>query len=117
MLSFPKSERLKGKTTISALMKKGRWGCTAALKYCCIKRPDGEGGNRVLVSVPKRFFKQAVKRNLLKRRMRESYRIMKDLASGNDILFIYNTDKILSQNEIGVQMKEILNGLETETKR
>ena len=34
-----------------------------------------EGGGDFGVSVPKRHFKRAVKRNLLKRRVREAYRL------------------------------------------
>jgi ribonuclease P protein component len=115
MFTLPKSERLKSKTAISALMTKGRWGYTSALKYCYIWKDDAEP-NRIMVSVPKRFFKQAVRRNLLKRRLREAYRVRKDLVSGIDILFLYNTGEILSQEEIGKQVEDILHGLENEDK-
>jgi len=70
-----------------------------------------------MVSVPKRLFKQAVRRNLLKRRLREAYRVRKHMARGTDILFLYNINEILSQEEIGKQVEEILHGLETEDKR
>ena len=56
MFTLPKSERLKGKTAISALMTKGRWGRTAALKYCCMQKEESEP-NKIMVSVPKRLFK------------------------------------------------------------
>lgn len=116
MFTLPKSERLKGKAAISALMTKGRWGRTAALKYCCLKKEESEP-NKIMVSVPKRLFKQAVRRNLLKRRLREAYRVRKHMARGIDILFLYNINEILSQEEIGKQVEEILHGLETEDKR
>ncbi len=116
MFTLPKSERLKGKTAISALMTKGRWGRTAALKYCCLKKEESEP-NKIMVSVPKRLFKQAVRRNLLKRRLREAYRVRKHMARGIDILFLYNIKEILPQEEIGKQVEEILHGLETEDKR
>ena len=57
--------------------------------------------NRIVVSVPKRCFKRAVKRNLLKRRIREAYRLNKQLLlvsmpdGGTDILFIYSTKEVL----------------------
>lgn len=116
MFTLPKSERLKGKAAISALMTKGRWGRTAALKYCCMQKEESEP-NKIMVSVPKRLFKQAVRRNLLKRRLREAYRVRKHMARGTDILFLYNINEILSQEEIGKQVEEILHGLETEDKR
>ena len=40
-------------------------------------RVEGALGVQVLMSVPKRRFRRAVGRNLLKRRMRESYRQLK----------------------------------------
>lgn len=116
MFTLPKSERLKSKTAISALMTKGRWGRTAALKYCYVKKNESEP-SKIMVSVPKRLFKQAVRRNLLKRRLREAYRVRKQMARGIDIIFLYNSNEILPQEEIGKQVEEILHVLETENKR
>ncbi len=82
MFTLPKSERLKGKAAISALMTKGRWGRTAALKYCCMQKEESEP-NKIMVSVP----------------------------------FLYNINEILSQEELGKQVEDILHGLETEDKR
>ena len=56
-----------------------------------------------MVSVPKKLFKRAVKRNMLKRRLRESYRKQKhDLIqqSGIDLLITYSTKDILSYEDI-----------------
>lgn len=68
--------------------------------------------NRIMISVPKRFFKRAVKRNLLKRRLRESYRrqkhILESTGCGIDILFQYNTSDILSYDYIYALMGKIL---------
>lgn len=56
-----------------------------------------------MVSAPKKLFKRAVKRNLLKRRLRESYRKQKHdllLQTGLDLLITYSTKDILSYEEI-----------------
>lgn len=111
MNTLPKSERLSGKVSVSALMSKGRWGFTSGLKYCYLTPPDAEGSpNRIMVSVPKRLFKRAVRRNLLKRRLREAYRTRKELLppSGTSISFIYNTPEILDFQSIAGQVESIL---------
>lgn len=100
--TLPKKERLCGKTAISTLLAKGRHGKVPGLRYCF--NPDsGAKDNRIMVSVPKKMFKRAVKRNLLKRRIRESWRRQKhnlDGLNGYDILFTYSLKEILSYEEI-----------------
>ena len=65
--------------------------------------------SRIVVSVPKRLFKRAVKRNLLKRRIREAYRHQKDLLSAPvDILFIYTAPEVLPYEVIYADMTAIL---------
>lgn len=96
--TLDKIERLSSKTAISDLLKKGRWVTAGCLKCCYL--PDGDGQlNRIMVSVPKRNFKRAVKRNLLKRRIRESYRTQKELLlapkGSVDVMFFYNAKEVL----------------------
>lgn len=98
--TLPKKERLCGRTSISMLLAKGRHGNVPGLRFCCLTE-NGSGEDRVMVSVPKKLFKRAVKRNLLKRRLRESYRRQKhSLAPGIDLLMTYSTKEILSYEEI-----------------
>ena len=88
---FPKAEKLCGKSDIAALMAQGRRGGCACLRYCCRIRPEGDetSGIRVMVSVPKKHFKRAVKRNLLKRRIREAYRLNKEnIRKDKDIIIV-----------------------------
>lgn len=71
---------------------------------------NGEEFNRIMVSVPKKMFKRAVKRNLLKRRIRESWRRQKNElhAKGTDILFIYPSKEIQSYTQIYDAVSQII---------
>ena len=75
---------------------------------------NGEDRCRILVSVPKKLFKRAVKRNLLKRRIRESWRHLKhqvQSGTGMDILFMYSTKEILTYQEIYSHVEGIITKL------
>lgn len=107
--TFPKKERLCGKISISRLLAEGKHGSAAGMRYL-FSSVTGNEVNRMMVSVPKKLFKRAVKRNLLKRRIRESYRKQKHIlaASGVDVLFIYSTKEILSYEEIYAAVGQII---------
>ncbi len=100
--TLPKEERLCGKKEIAALLAKGRF-CDAPgkIRFCYLKG-TGSGLNRIMVSVPKKLFRRAVRRNLLKRRIRESYRKQKHALAdtGTDILFIYGNREIMTYKDI-----------------
>ena len=108
--TLPKKERLCGKTSISKLLAKGRHGNVPGLRFCCLVG-NGAGRNRLMVSVPKKLFKRAVKRNMLKRRLRESYRKQKHdlcMQSGTDILITYSTKEILTYEEIFNAVSQVI---------
>ena len=72
---------------------------------------NGADCNRIMVSVPKKLFKRAVKRNLLTRRIRESWRRQKHDLNGQqsvDILFIYPTKEIQTYLQIYAAVGEII---------
>lgn len=115
--TLPKSERICGRKSVGTLLESGRWGSAGVLKYCWMGRteepqePAGAvSGPRMMVSVSKKFFKRAVRRNLLKRRIRESYRLQKALLNGADIdiMFVYNSKEIAGFEEISTAVGKIL---------
>ena len=114
--TLSKEERLCGKTTVSALISSGKWGATPHLRFCWSAGHD-TGLNRLMVSVPKKFFKRAVKRNLLKRRLREAYRLQKELldATGIDLLLAYSHPEIADFATLYAEVTEILGRIQAKT--
>ena len=102
-LTYPKSVRLHHRKAFQALLDKGSTLYNAVFKVYWFAReaeaadgPDA-GGCRFAVSVPKRTFKRAVKRNLLKRRTREAIRLNRSLLPEGfsaDFLFFYRAPEV-----------------------
>ena len=68
-----------------------------------------------MVSVPKKLFKRAVKRNLLKRRIKEAYRKNKALLpvaeAGCDMVIIYMGKDVRQSSDIENGIRELLGKL------
>ena len=106
--TLPKAERLSGKTRISALLTDGHSGTAGCLRYRYLA-DNGLAFSRILISVPKRHFKRAVKRNFLKRRIREAYRLQKErLGPGVDILFVYLPREVVPYAALYADMTAVL---------
>lgn len=73
---FPKNSRLCGQMRIAQLYKEGKRFTAWPLR---VTYQPTEGETQVLVWAPKSLFKRAVKRNHLRRLMREAYRLNQDL--------------------------------------
>lgn len=95
--TLPKQERLCSRTLIEQLFlghsqHKKEW--PVRVVYQVVKRKDEDDAQtEVLMSVSKRYFKRAVKRNLVKRQLRESYRLHKSILT--DVLALHPDTKIL----------------------
>ncbi|CAI8929116.1 ribonuclease P protein component [Chryseobacterium sp. IT-36CA2] len=78
---YPRAEKLKKNTEISLLFEKGKWRTNGNLRIIILKDKATVPveSARFGVSVSKRYFKRAVHRNRIKRLLRESYRLNKDL--------------------------------------
>ena len=113
-----KEEIIRTATTIDALFARGRRGAIIPIRYVwkATKAENEKGTVSVLFSVPKKFFKRANKRNLLRRRIKESYRQAKHALQETaleknikvDIALIYSTKEIADYNTINNVVTRIL---------
>lgn len=122
--TLTRAERLRSLKVIRRLFEEGRGGFVYPFRYIWLadEMTEGEvraesanvGGVEVLFSVPKRFLKRANKRNLVRRRAKESYRLGKSelvAATGPRkvrIALVYSTKKIHSYNTINNAVERIL---------
>lgn len=104
--SFPKKEKLKSKKLIEKLFAEGVGVTNYPIKLVYLKTSyEDDAKCKVGVTVSKRNFKSAVKRNRIKRLMRESYRLNKHLIFNNiesnfAFMFLYLGKEIPSQSKI-----------------
>ncbi len=91
--SFPKKEHLCGETTINRLFTEGKAFIAYPLRvvYSIEQKKEGEAA-LILISVPKKRFKRAVKRNRIKRLIRECYRLNK-----HDLIDALNKQNLQAQ--------------------
>jgi ribonuclease P protein component len=103
-LTFKREERLSKEKVIQELFDKGSSFYLYPFKVYFMQNPDpGFPVHQVLISVSKKNFKRAVDRNLIKRRIRESYRLNKKLLANRNkllIAYIYSIKEILPSSQI-----------------
>jgi len=119
--SFPREERLRSTALINRLFSSGRTLNSYPFRiYWDYADPDDHSAPlRAGFTVPKRNFRRAVDRNLLKRRLREAYRLNKYILSDQlsregrkvFLMILYLPKEILVFNEIHEGIKRLLNRL------
>lgn len=108
--SLPHEERLRNRGAVSQLFAEGESGFVFPLRYVVRRVESGaDSMPSVLFTVPKRMHKRANKRNLLRRRMKEAYRLNKQgLSGGLNIALIYATKEIHDYSKIERSVKKII---------
>ena len=114
--ALPKSERLSSLTAVRRLFTDGASGFVYPFRYMVLKSESTTPSVEVLFSVPKRNHKRANKRNTLKRRMREAYRLnnealhaaIKEQGKELDIALVYSTKDLLPYKTIENAVRKIL---------
>ena len=104
--TYPKTEKLKSKTTIDLLFSEGKSVSKYPLRLVYVPIDlENEEQIKMGVSVSKKYFKKAVDRNYFKRVLRETYRLNKHLLLENTekkygFMFFYQTKDRLTYQEI-----------------
>lgn len=126
LFTFKKSERLKKRKFIEALFKDGKALSYFPFKCIFIIQNSDNTSSKFRthfgISIPKRKIRQAVQRNLLKRRTREAWRLQKSILNDSliqknvhlNIFFIYQSTKIEPFSKIEKAIEELIPKLDKE---
>lgn len=115
--SLPKVERLSSFGAIRRLFNEGRGGFIYPFRYIVYAEPAEEMEASLLFSTPKKFHKRANRRNLIRRRMREAYRLNRNILtqagkSGTvEVALIYSTKELHDYKTIENGVKKVLKNI------
>ena len=119
--TLTKQERICSRSLTEKLFNSGKAHSMVAfplrIVYMGMERPNGMPQASILVSVSKRYFKRAVKRNRVKRQIREAYRknkyiLLDQLAAHPEtqlaVAFIWLDNKLHSSESVEKKMQSLL---------
>ena len=113
-LTFPKRQRLKSKKIIERLFAEGKSINAFPLRLIFLQTPlTSNTSFQVAVVAPKKNFKSAVKRNRIKRLLREAYRQNKYLIFNNTeaqyaLVILYLGKEMPSFSQIETKTRALL---------
>lgn len=108
------AERLRSLGAIRRLFESGESGFVFPFRYVWFAEADVQPATEVLFSVPKKFHKRANKRNLVRRRTKEAYRLQKQLLRHDgstadiDLALIYSSKAVLPYKSIEHAVRRVL---------
>lgn len=109
--TLPKEERLCSRKALEELFG-GSNKSILAYPVRAVFQKTEETEIRIMVSVSKRFFKRAVKRNRIKRQLREAYRLNKHILQpaegGLHVAFLWNSNELLPSAKVMEKMQTLL---------
>ena len=121
MQTFTKAERLCSKAVIDEVFEKGRSISVPLFRLLWLPAVQPQPFPlQIVITVPKRSFRRAADRNLLKRRIREAYRKSKGNvyeklgAQRYSLMLIYTGKAIADYAEIEERIRKLLERLTTE---
>ena len=115
--TLSRTERLRTLGAIRRLFTEGESGFVYPFRYLWYAEADTEPSVEVLFSVPKKYHKRANKRNLLRRRTKESYRLQKEMLTlrvgerNLDLALIYSAREVLPSKKISHAVHRILESI------
>ena len=111
--TLKKHEILRSKNNIKELFDEGSSLFLYPFKVYFLPKPT-QKTNQILFSVSKKYFKKAVDRNLIRRRMREAYRLNKSILNYEQmdsfslsIALIYISKFKLPFSDIETKLKQV----------
>ncbi len=116
-LTFSKRERIVSRKLIERLFSQGSSHSTSAypLRIVYMETERAEVPVKMMVSVSKRHFKRAVKRNRVKRQVREAYRHHKQLLiervredKSLAVAFIWLSDELFDSRQVDRSVRRLL---------
>lgn len=112
--SLGSDKRLKSQKKIDRLFTEGKRIQKFPLRAVFFAEESETPKIQIAVSVPKKLVKKANNRNLIKRRMREAFRLNQyqlNTSQNLEIMFIYSTSEIMDYAKIEKSMKVLIDSL------